>query len=223
MPASRLAPDARLLDDPEDRIRHARGHSLPDWLALRSGRVGAVPDAVARPPDAAAVADLFALAERTGAALLPYGGGTSVVGGVTTLPSDRPIVSVDLGESAGLHHLDETSGLATFGAGTTGPALEAVIASAAGQGVRGAGLGCPGPRYREPVVRHDRDGQHDDRPLHRTEPLRSALPGGDPRRVDVGGPGLSRLLDGRVVQARVRRSGGRARRRDRRGAGDPVR
>ena len=36
---------------------HARGQSLPDWVALRSGRLGAVPDAVARPPDAAAVAE----------------------------------------------------------------------------------------------------------------------------------------------------------------------
>lgn len=127
VPASRLAPDPRVDDDPAVRVRHARGQSLPDWVALRSGRLGAVPDAVARPADAAAVADLFALAARTGAALLPYGGGTSVVGGVTVRPSDRPVVTVDLGATAGLHALDETSGLATFGAGTTGPALEAAL------------------------------------------------------------------------------------------------
>jgi alkyldihydroxyacetonephosphate synthase len=127
VPASRLAPDDRLDVDPIDRVRHARGQSLPDWIALRSGRLGAVPDAVARPADAAAVAALFVLAERTGAALLPFGGGTSVVGGVTTRPSDRPIVTVDLEATAGLRHLDETSGLATFGAGTTGPALEAAL------------------------------------------------------------------------------------------------
>jgi alkyldihydroxyacetonephosphate synthase len=127
VPASRLAPDPRADDDPLERVRHARGQSLPDWVALRSGRLGAVPDAVARPVDAAAVADLFALATRTGAALLPYGGGTSVVGGVTVRPSDRPVVTVDLAATAGLHALDETSGLATFGAGTTGPMLEAAL------------------------------------------------------------------------------------------------
>jgi alkyldihydroxyacetonephosphate synthase len=128
VPASRLAPDPRLDTDPAERVRHARGQSLPDWIALRSGRLGAVPDAIARPTDAATVADLLALAGRTGTALLPYGGGTSVVGGVTVRPSDRPILTVDLAEAAGLRDLDEISGLATFGAGTSGPAVEAALA-----------------------------------------------------------------------------------------------
>ncbi len=127
VPASRLASDPRLTTDPTDRVRHARGQSLPDWVALRTGRLGAVPDAIARPPEAPAVADLFSLAARTGAALLPYGGGTSVVGGVTVRASDRPVITVDLEATAGLRDLDETSGLATFGAGTTGPAIEAAL------------------------------------------------------------------------------------------------
>ena len=59
---------------------------------------------------------------------MPYGGGSSVVGGVTVRPSERPVVTVDLTATAGLLHLDETSGLATFGAGTLGPALEAALA-----------------------------------------------------------------------------------------------
>jgi len=127
VPASRLVPDARLDLDPGARVRHARGQSLPDWVALRSGRLGAVPDAVATPASAADVADLFPLAARTGAALLPYGGGTSVVGGVTVRPSDRPVITVDLGATSGLRALDATSGLATFGAGTSGPQLEAAL------------------------------------------------------------------------------------------------
>lgn len=127
VPASRVGADPRLDLDPLERVRHARGQSLPDWIALRSGGLGAVPDAIARPPDAAAVADLFALAARLGAALLPYGGGTSVVGGVTVRPSERPVITVDLAGTAGLHTLDETSGLATFGAGTFGPAIEAAL------------------------------------------------------------------------------------------------
>jgi alkyldihydroxyacetonephosphate synthase len=128
VPASRLAADPALTMDPLDRVRHARGQSLPDWIALRSGRLDAIPDAIARPPDAVSVADLFAMAARTGAALLPYGGGTSVVGGVTVRPSERPVVAVDLSATAGLRALDETSGLATFGAGTIGPAVEAALA-----------------------------------------------------------------------------------------------
>lgn len=131
VPAARLGadagPDAGLDLDPLERVRHARGQSLPDWIALRSGRLGAVPDAVARPADSASVAALLTAAARHSWTLVPYGGGSSVVGGVTVCPSDRPVVTVDLAGTAGLHRLDETSGLATFGAGTFGPALEAAL------------------------------------------------------------------------------------------------
>lgn len=128
IPPSRLAADPTLDDDPRTRIRHARGQSLPDWVALRTGRLGAVPDAVALPADTEAVRGLVVLAKRTGAAVIPYGGGTSVVGGITARPSDRPLLTVDLAGTAGLHALDETSGLATFGAGTVGPAVEHALA-----------------------------------------------------------------------------------------------
>ncbi len=67
---------------------------------------------------------------RRGWELIPYGGGTSVVGGVTVQPSERPVVTVDLSGIAGLRALDETSGLATFGAGTLGPAIEAALRAA---------------------------------------------------------------------------------------------
>jgi len=128
--ASRLADDAHWQTDPLARVLHARGQSLPDWIALRSGRLGAVPDAVARPGNAAEVRALMDAAAARGAHLIPYGGGTSVVGGVTTRPGDRPVISVDLAGTAGLHRLDDTSGLATFGAGTMGPAIEAALAAA---------------------------------------------------------------------------------------------
>ena len=131
LPPSRLGDDAggRLSLEPADRVRHARGQSLPDWIALRSGRLGRVPDAVARPPDAAAVRELFALARERGAGLIPYGGGTSVVGGVTPGEvDDRAVVTVALEALAGLRDLDERSGLATFGAGTLGPDIEAALA-----------------------------------------------------------------------------------------------
>lgn len=128
VPASRIADGTRgCSTEPEDRIRHARGQSLPDWIALRSGRLGAVPDAVARPADGAAVRDLLDAATTEGWRLIPFGGGTSVVGGVTVRPSERPVVSVDLSGIAGLRDLDATSGLATFGAGTVGPEIEAAL------------------------------------------------------------------------------------------------
>jgi alkyldihydroxyacetonephosphate synthase len=61
--------------------------------------------------------------------LLPRGGGTSVVGGVTVVPSDRPVVVVDLEALSGVRAVDPLSGLATVGAGTLGPALEAGLAA----------------------------------------------------------------------------------------------
>ncbi len=77
--------DPVLDDDPEVRVRHARGQSLPDWIALRSGRLGAVPDAVAPPGGCRRrrPAPARAAARSAGARSCPYGGGTSVVGGVT--------------------------------------------------------------------------------------------------------------------------------------------
>ncbi len=131
LPVSALADDESggLSLDPIDRVRHAHGQSLPDWIAVRSGRLGRVPDAIARPAAAADVRDLFAVARDRGAVLIPYGGGTSVVGGVTPDPDDdRPAITVALDRLAGLRELDERSGLATFGTGTTGPDLEAALA-----------------------------------------------------------------------------------------------
>jgi alkyldihydroxyacetonephosphate synthase len=125
---SRLEGAPDLTIDVVDRIRHARGQGLDDWVALRSGRLPAVPDAVARPPDAEAVRALLDRARDQGWTLVPYGGGTSVVGGVTVEPSDRPIVTVDMAATAGLRDVREGGGLATFGAGTLGPQVEAALA-----------------------------------------------------------------------------------------------
>jgi alkyldihydroxyacetonephosphate synthase len=126
---SRLPAADELSVDPEDRIRHSHGQSLPDWIALRSGRLGAVPDALAHPASDDDVATLLALAAKAGATVIPYGGGTSVVGGVTPDPEgDRPTITLALDRLAGLLDLDERSGHATFGAGTVGPSLEGDLA-----------------------------------------------------------------------------------------------
>lgn len=127
VPPSRLeGPDERLDIDPETRVRHAHGQSFPDLIALRSGRLGAVPDAVAMPATATDVRAVIDVARERGARLVPYGGGTSVVGGVTVLPSSDPVISVDLARLAGVSGLDERSGLVTCGAGTTGRRLRRI-------------------------------------------------------------------------------------------------
>src|SRR5690606_10807589 len=90
VPASRLPTHPLVTPDAEERVRHARGQSLPDWIALRSGRLGAVPDGVAYPSTGAEVRALIDYAAQAGVRLIPYGGGTSVVGHVNPLPGDAP-------------------------------------------------------------------------------------------------------------------------------------
>jgi alkyldihydroxyacetonephosphate synthase len=129
VPESRLTDDPGLSTDPADRVRHARGQSLPDWIALRSGRLGWVPDAVARPATDDDVHRLYGRADRAGAIVIPYGGGTSVVGGVTPAAGEeRPAITVATEALSGLRGVDEESGLATFGAGTVGPDVQAALA-----------------------------------------------------------------------------------------------
>jgi alkyldihydroxyacetonephosphate synthase len=126
-------PDARISEHPlittdrQERIFHARGQSLPDWIALRSGRIGRFPDGVAYPTADSDVQSLIKWAREQDVALIPYGGGTSVVGHINPLPGDRPVVTVDLGRLNRLRRLDETSRQATFGAGVRGPDLEAQL------------------------------------------------------------------------------------------------
>jgi alkyldihydroxyacetonephosphate synthase len=127
VPASRLAAHPLIDSDALGRVYHARGQSMPDWIALRSGRIPAFPDGVAYPTDEAQARQLLDYAGRVGARLIPYGGGSSVVGHVNVIPGDAPVLTVDMGRMSRLLRLDEISHLATFGAGVFGPDLEAQL------------------------------------------------------------------------------------------------
>lgn len=127
VPASRL-PEHRLIDrDAETRIRHARGQSLPDWLAMRSGDFGTFPDGVARPADSDEVRELLDWVYQRDIHLIPWGGGTSVAGHINPPASDTPVLTLSLARLTGLTDLDRTSQLATFGAGTPGPEVEQAL------------------------------------------------------------------------------------------------
>jgi alkyldihydroxyacetonephosphate synthase len=127
IPPSRLPAQPFIVREPEERLRHARGQSLPDWIALRSGRIQHFPDGVTYPSSNDDIRRLIAWAVQQNVILIPYGGGTSVVGHINPLPADRPVLTVDLSRLSHLHALDETSHLATFGAGVRGPDLEAQL------------------------------------------------------------------------------------------------
>ncbi|WP_227991634.1 FAD-binding oxidoreductase [Microbacterium sp. CBA3102] len=113
----------------EARIRHAGGRSTPDLLRRREVHQDA-PDAVLRPADHAEVRACLDVAVARGIAVIPFGGGTSVVG---ALDPERglhhAVVSLDLRRLSGLIRLDEISGDAVLAAGTTGPEAEALLSA----------------------------------------------------------------------------------------------
>jgi alkyldihydroxyacetonephosphate synthase len=127
VPQSRLPAHSLITTDPVERLRHARGQSLPDWIALRSGRIGAFPDGVAYPTSDEEVRALLDFAYRTGTRLIPYGGGSSVVGHINPIPGDAANLTLDLTRLNHLLELDEVSHLATFESGVRGPDLESQL------------------------------------------------------------------------------------------------
>ncbi len=124
VPPSTLRPHTHLSTDAAERLFHARGQSLPDWVALRHGRLETFPDGVVYPTSAEEVRALFDYARRNGTRLIPYGGGTSVVGHINPRSIDIPTLTVDLSRLNRLLDVDTTSHLATFEAGVGGPDLE---------------------------------------------------------------------------------------------------
>jgi len=131
VPETRLPADenvASLIDTtPECRARHARGQSLSDWLAMRSGNFGVFPDGVALPKSNRDVQNLLQYAGKNGIQVIPYGGGTSVAGHITPTDSGAPILTIDMGAMNQLLDLDRQSQIATFGAGTPGPLVESQL------------------------------------------------------------------------------------------------
>jgi len=127
VPDSRLPAASPFQTDARQRLLHARGQSFPDWIAMRSGRMGPFADGVALPGSHDEAAQALAAARRIGALVVPYGGGTSVVGHLDVPAGDRPVVSISLERMNRLLAVDERSQLATFGAGTPGPQVEAQL------------------------------------------------------------------------------------------------
>lgn len=127
VPESRIQPHPLVTADPEERIRHARGQSLPDWVAMRSGEFHAFPDGVAYPANRQEVAELLQYASTNHIKVIPYGGGSSVLGHVNVRPQDGATLSVDMGRMNRFLDFDPESRLATFEAGILGPEMESLL------------------------------------------------------------------------------------------------
>jgi alkyldihydroxyacetonephosphate synthase len=112
----------------EDRVRHATGCGYADLARLRSRQMDAAPDAVVLPADADEVQRVLELCATESVAVVPFGGGTSVVGGVEPLRGNHErLISLDLCRLRGVE-VDARSLTATLGAGLRGPEAEAELA-----------------------------------------------------------------------------------------------
>ncbi len=124
---SRLEPPAGLAGicrtSPYERASHALGKSYRDVVQGFRGQFDHPPDVVAHPQDEAEIAALLEWCEQAGADAIPFGGGTSVVGGVEP-PGERPAVTLDLRALDSVLEVDEVSRAARIQAGATGPGLE---------------------------------------------------------------------------------------------------
>ncbi|WP_225823422.1 FAD-binding oxidoreductase [Streptomyces naphthomycinicus] len=129
LPAPRVSAPASLAGlcsaEPADRAAHAHGKAFRDVVRNLHGELRHVPDLVARPRDERDVTDLLDWCSREGIAVVPFGGGTSVVGGVEPRCEGHPaVVTVDLERMDRVLEIDRTSRAARIQAGVFGPHLE---------------------------------------------------------------------------------------------------
>ncbi|MFD7785047.1 FAD-binding oxidoreductase [Streptomyces nojiriensis] len=111
--------------DPGDRAAHAMGKAYRDVVRALRGRPGRIPDLVARPTDDQGVADLLDWAGERRVAVVPYGGGSSVSGGVEYRgDAHRAVLSLDLTAMGRVLEVDTAGRAARIQAGTLGPSLE---------------------------------------------------------------------------------------------------
>jgi alkyldihydroxyacetonephosphate synthase len=107
-----------------ERIAHSLGKGYRDVVRGFRGEFPNPPDLVAFPADQSEIELVLSWSEAEGAAVVPFGGGTSVVGGIEVRDRDRPVVCLDLRRLDRVLDVDATSLAARIQAGARGPALE---------------------------------------------------------------------------------------------------
>jgi len=136
VPASQLSDELRatlvsavgedyVVDDDEMRVVHAFGRGVRDLVRVRRGELGRVPDVVVYPADEDAVVAIVDAACEADAVVIPYGGGSNIVGALEAVPTEtRQVVSVNLGRMNKVLEINESAGLARIQAGVLGPDME---------------------------------------------------------------------------------------------------
>jgi alkyldihydroxyacetonephosphate synthase len=141
LPASELTPDAldqlqevlgaaNVREDHTERVAHAAGKGYPDLVRMRAGEPEGAPDAVLYPQSHEQLLAVLALCGRSSLAVVPFGGGTSVVGGVAPLRGEhRAVLALDMSHMTSVLDLDVQSATVTVQGGTRAPALERHLAA----------------------------------------------------------------------------------------------
>jgi alkyldihydroxyacetonephosphate synthase len=122
--------EAQYVSDDYGRLLRSGGKSTLDLLRRRDSSVQDAPDAVLLPADEDQIVAILRHCAQRSIAIVPFGGGTSVVGGLDPIRGDfKAVVSLDLRHLDELHGIDEVSGEAELGAGVTGPNAEKLLAA----------------------------------------------------------------------------------------------
>ena len=135
LPEPRLQPPPKLGEicstDTYQRALHAYGRSYSDIVRAFRGRFDHPPDVVAAPRTESEVEAVLEWATGAGAAVIPFGGGTSVVGGVEGNVGDAyaGVVTLDLKRLDQVLEVDPTSLAARIQGGALGPELERQLGS----------------------------------------------------------------------------------------------
>jgi alkyldihydroxyacetonephosphate synthase len=121
--AARLRPD-QITAIEDQRLLHSYGKSYPDLFYVRKGIVRRPPDLVVYPESHDEVEAVVALAHEHGVCLVPFGGGTNIVGGINPEDPVRMVATLDMARMNRLLSLDPESNTAVIEAGALGPKLE---------------------------------------------------------------------------------------------------
>ena len=115
--------------DPAARILHSGGKSYVELVRMRAGVPYGAPDAVVFPASHEEVGAVLSICSAERVAVVPFGGGTSIVGGLAPIPgAQHAVISLDLSRLTGVLAVDAASLTISVAAGTRGPALEAALA-----------------------------------------------------------------------------------------------
>ena len=126
----RIVGDDGVRDDQRERVTHATGKGYLDLVRMRAGAPEGAPDAVVLPAGHEQVRAVLEVCATSSLAVVPFGGGTSVVGGVEPLGGGHAaVIALDMCRIAEIRSLDAESRIVTIGAGMRGPALERALAA----------------------------------------------------------------------------------------------